>query len=223
MGEVNLPPTELLTSGYWLTLDEETVAALREEGTWNNDPNRYGPNWDTQRARARARAEYTCQVCGAQEEGRAHDVHHKTPFRAFASYEVANRLSNLAVLCSACHRRAETVVRVRSGLAGLAFTLGHLAPLFLMCDPGDLGVHSDPTSPLAEGQPAVVIYEHIPAGIGFSQRLYELRGEIMAQAYNLVSECPCTDGCPSCVGPGGEAGSGGKAEVLAILRNYVIG
>jgi hypothetical protein len=26
------------------------------------------------------------------------------------------------------------------------------------------------------------------------------------------------DGCPSCVGPGGENGAGGKQEALAIIR-----
>jgi DEAD/DEAH box helicase domain-containing protein len=33
-----------------------------------------------------------------------------------------------------------------------------------------------------------------------------------------VSQCGCEDGCPSCVGPGGENGIGGKQETLAILK-----
>jgi DEAD/DEAH box helicase domain-containing protein len=222
-GEVSLPPTELLTTGYWLALDEMTVERLRESGVWQGDPNEYGPNWRRQRDLARARDGYRCQACGNPEQDRAHDVHHKTPFRVFRNelgqidYETANRLDNLVTLCSVCHRRAETVVRMRSGLAGLAFTLSHLAPLFLMCDTRDLGVHSDPQSSLAEGQPAIVLYDQIPAGIGFSQRLYELHDELLVRAYELVSTCDCVDGCPSCVGPGGEIGSGGKQETLAIL------
>jgi DEAD/DEAH box helicase domain-containing protein len=131
---------------------------------------------------------------------------------------LANRPDNLVTLCPACHRRAEAAVRVRSGLAGLAFVLGHLAPFFLMCDVGDLGVHSDPQSPLAVGQPAVVIYDQVPAGIGFSQRLFELHDDLISRASELVSSCECQDGCPSCVGPGGESGLGGKEETLAILR-----
>jgi DEAD/DEAH box helicase domain-containing protein len=103
-------------------------------------------------------------------------------------------------------------------LAGLAFALGHLAPLFLMCDARDIGVHSDPQSPLANGQPAVVIYDQVPAGIGFSQRLFELHDQLMRHAYELVAACECADGCPSCVGPGGEGGYGGKREVLALLE-----
>jgi len=112
-------------------------------------------------------------------------------------------------------------VRVRSGLAGLAFVLIHLAPFFLMCDTRDLGVHSDPQSPLADGRPTVVLYDQVPAGIGFSQRLYELHASLLSQAYELVSGCECSDGCPSCVGPGGESGEGGKRETLAILAALI--
>jgi len=218
VGEVSLPPTELQTTGYWLALTEETMARLRDQGLWTNDPNDYGPNWLAQRDRARERDAYRCQNCGAPEQGRAHHVHHKTPFRAFASYQQANQLSNLVALCPRCHRRAELAVRMRSGLAGLGFVLGHLAPLFLMCDARDVGVHSDPRSPLADGRPAVVIYDQVPAGIGFSERLFELHDELMARAYELVAACECADGCPSCVGPAGEDGLGGKGETLALLE-----
>jgi DEAD/DEAH box helicase domain-containing protein len=221
IGELDLPKTELQTTGYWLALTEDTVEHLRQEGLWTNDPNNYGPNWRQQRDLARARDEYRCQVCGAPEQGRSHAVHHKIPFRTFPSYEQANRLENLVTLCPACHRRVETAVRVRSGLSGLAYALGHLAPLFLMCDVGDLGIHSDPQSNLSEGMPTVIIYDLVPAGIGFSQRLFELHGELIRQARELVASCECIDGCPSCVGPGGENGTGGKRETLAILEALV--
>ncbi|MBI4219320.1 MAG: DUF1998 domain-containing protein [Chloroflexi bacterium] len=217
-GEVSLPPTELQTTGYWLALMEETVEGLRSQGLWINDPNDYGPDWPAQRDRARARDRFRCQNCGAPERGRAHDVHHKIPFRAFASCKQANQLHNLVTLCSACHRRAELAVRMRSGLAGLAFALGHLAPLFLMCDARDVGVHSDLESPLADGRPAVVMYDLAPAGIGLSERLFELHDELIARACELVAACECADGCPSCVGPAGENGLGGKRETRAILE-----
>jgi DEAD/DEAH box helicase domain-containing protein len=63
-----------------------------------------------------------------------------------------------------------------------------------------------------------VLYDLVPAGIGFSQRLFELHAELMQRALELVSQCECADGCPSCVGPGGENGAGGRAETLAILN-----
>ncbi|MFM8321828.1 MAG: Zn-binding domain-containing protein, partial [Chloroflexota bacterium] len=224
-----LPATELLTTGYWLALDEASVEALRQEGLWRGDPNDYGPAWPEIRRRARQRDEFRCQVCGAPEAGREHDVHHKVPFRLFAASAQANQLDNLVTLCHDCHMRAEAAVRVRSGLSGLAYALGHLAPFFLMCDVEDLGVHHDPQAAFAGGRPAVAIYDHAPGGIGLSTRLFELHAGLLQRALELVRACPCTDGCPSCTGPGGqglgaptqEAAFGGKAETLAILERLV--
>ena len=215
---LDLPPTDLMTTGYWVSLSEETLSHLREAGVWSNDPNDYGPDWPRIRDRVRARDKYTCQVCGAVETNRQHDVHHKTPFRAFTSYMEANRLENLTTLCPSCHHKAEQNVRMKSGLSGLAYVLGNLAPLFLMCDAGDLGTHVEPVENQTFGQPTVVLYDAIPAGIGFSQKLFEMHNELIARAFELVSECPCADGCPSCVGPGGENGYGGKQEALEILK-----
>jgi DEAD/DEAH box helicase domain-containing protein len=149
-------------------------------------------------------------------------VHHKMPFRSFIrngqiDRELANRLENLATLCPSCHHKVEQNVRIRSGLAGLGFVLGNLAPLFLMCDTRDLGVHTDPAGTI-NGQPSVVLYDLVPAGIGFSQKLFEMHDELIQRALELVGQCPCEDGCPSCVGPGGENGVGGKQETLEILK-----
>ena len=216
---LDLPPTDLMTTGYWLSLSEETVSHLRDAGMWTNDPNDYGPDWPRIRDRVRARDKYTCQVCGAVESNRQHDVHHKTPFRAFTSMMDANRLENLTTLCPSCHRKVEQNVRMRSGLSGLAYVLGNLAPLFLMCDAGDLGTHVEPVENKVFGQPAIVLYDAVPAGIGFSEKLFEIHDDLMARALELVSDCPCTDGCPSCVGPGGENGYGGKQEALEILKH----
>ena len=215
---LDLPPTDLMTTGYWVSLSEETVTRLREAGMWTNDPNNYGPGWAQIRDRVRARDKYTCQVCGAVETNRQHDVHHKVPFRAFTSLVEANRLDNLTTLCPSCHHQVEQNVRMRSGLAGLAYMLGNLAPLFLMCDAGDLGTHVEPVENQTFGQPSIVLYDAIPAGIGFSQKLFEMHDELMARALELVSKCPCADGCPSCIGPGGENGYGGKQEALEILK-----
>ncbi len=214
---LDLPPSTLQTTGYWLSLAEETVEKLKAEGLWTGAPNDYGPGWPALAKRVRTRDGFRCQMCGTPETERAHDVHHKIPFRQFASAEQANQLFNLITLCPTCHHKAETAVRMRSGLAGLAFVLGNLAPLFLMCDARDLGVHSDPQSPLADGKSAVVLYDRVPAGIGFSARLFDLHDELIRRARELVSACGCSDGCPSCVGPGGEGGSGGKREAKAIL------
>jgi len=215
---LDLPPSELLTTGYWLALSNNTVEKLKDEGLWKNAPNDYGPNWSRQRELARTRDMFRCQLCGEPEGVKEHHVHHKAPFRLFDSTEQANQLLNLITLCNSCHRKVEIAVRIRSGLAGLAFTIGNLAPLFLMCDIGDLGIHSDPQSPLAEGKPAFILYDLIPGGIGLGEKLYEIHDELLRRGRELVEACGCEDGCPSCVGPGGENGLGGKRETIALLK-----
>jgi DEAD/DEAH box helicase domain-containing protein len=216
--ELSMPPADLFTTGYWLSLSDRTVDNLRELGVWNSDPNNYGPNWNEQRDKARARDGYICRVCGVSEGEHAHHVHHITPFRTFSNYQEANRLENLTTLCPSCHRRVESAVRVRSGLAGLAYVFGQLAPFFVMCDSNDLGIHSDPKSPFTDGKPTIVIYDQAPDGLGFSQHLFEMHSELIKQSHNLVKSCPCSEGCPSCVGPGGESGQGSKKETLSILE-----
>ncbi len=224
---LEMPSSALQTTGYWVNISDETVKGLSQEGLWSNASNDYGPGWNRIRERVRERDGFNCQVCGRMENGREHDVHHCVPFRTFRDEagridrERANQLDNLVTLCPECHHKVETNVRVRSGLAGLGYVLSQLAPLFLMCDPGDLGVFSDPAWAAAEGKPSVVLYDQVPAGIGFSQKLFEIHAELMARALELARACSCEDGCPSCVGAAGENGMGGKQETVAILQKMI--
>jgi DEAD/DEAH box helicase domain-containing protein len=217
-GDLDLPPSILNTAGYWIRISRAAVSQLRDSGLWLNDPNRYGSGWLRTRELTRARDNYRCQVCGVSEQGQAHHVHHKRPFREFDSPDEANQLANLITVCPSCHQKIEQSARMRSGLAGLAYVLGNLAPFYLMCDSRDLSVFSDPKAELVDGEPAVVLFETIPSGIGFSARLFEIHDELISGGYDLVVNCSCTDGCPSCVGPAGETGIGGKDAALAILE-----
>jgi DEAD/DEAH box helicase domain-containing protein len=175
-------------------------------------PNNYGPNWEAQRNAARARDLYRCVQCGAAEGAggrRQHDVHHILPFRSFGyipglneNYREANQLENLQTLCRTCHTRAEAGRGTQTALGGLAYALGNLAPLYLMCDPRDLGVMSEPRSKETKA-PTITLYDRAPEGLGFAERLYELHSELLQGALELVRSCPCRDGCPACVGPVG--------------------
>ena len=231
---LDYPPSEWETSGYWLRVAESAQRALEEAGQWHDSPNDYGPNWQAQRRRVRERDGYRCTECGAPEpqgasshrqHARQHDVHHLVPFRVFGyapgvneHYRQANRLSNLVLVCRACHQRLESGVRVRSGLDGLAYTLHHLAPLHLMCDVGDIGVSvvrdagtrgrgdaektESTQSPISNLQsPTLYIFERAAAGLGFSARLFELHDELLRGAVDLIRRCDCVRGCPACVGP----------------------
>lgn len=234
-GEIDLPEMELDTSGYWLVLGEGLAERLIEAGILLR-PNDYGPNWQEQRRKALERDNYRCRTCGAaadEEEGatrgRSLHVHHLRPFRDFGyvpqrneQYVQANRLENLITLCPTCHRRAEESQRTRSALGGLAYVLRNLAPLYLMCDPGDIQVSAEARNPLTRA-PTVVVYERIPAGVGFSQRLYELHGQLLQAALELVQDCTCREGCPACVGPPGEIGPATKQTTQQLLSMLLEG
>ncbi len=228
-GTIDLPEIVLDTTAYWLVLGETITAALIEEGILLA-PNDYGPNWAQQRRLALERDNHQCRGCGAvARPGQGLHVHHVRPFREFVwdwppdiprdetFYARANHLHNLTTLCPACHRRAEAGQQTRSALGGLAYTLRNLAPLFLMCDPGDIEVSAESRSPLTQS-PTLLIYEQIPAGVGFSQRLFAQRHELLAASLELVSDCPCRDGCPACVGPPADIGPDAKAITRQLLR-----
>jgi DEAD/DEAH box helicase domain-containing protein len=145
---LDYPPQTLETSGYWFEVSAAAQERLMQADQWRDAPNDYGPNWQEQRKKVRARDGYCCQKCGLPEPaGGQHDVHHLTPFRTFGyipgfneNYQLANRLTNLLLLCRRCHQRLESGVRTRSGLDGLAYALQNLAPLYLMCDRSDIGM-----------------------------------------------------------------------------------
>ncbi|HUF23250.1 MAG TPA: DEAD/DEAH box helicase [Vicinamibacterales bacterium] len=105
----------------------------------------------------------------------------------------------------------------RDGVAGLAYAMHSVAQLLLMCDRGDIGlsVTSD------EGDaPRVFIYDNYPGGIGFSEPLYLMHRLLLDRTREMIDECPCPNGCPSCVGPEGNQGPLAKAvasKLLAIL------
>ena len=224
-GEVTLPETVLETTGYWLVVSEDLVSRLREINLWQSDPNNYGPTWPEQRNKARARDGYRCTVCGAAEKpGHQHDVHHIRPFRSFGyipgvneNYKLANNLENLRTLCRSCHQKVERSQRLRSGLSGLAYLLGNLAPLHLMCDPSDLGTLVDHENEHT-GLPTIIVYDLAPAGIGLSERLFDLQPQLLSAALDVVTSCGCYRGCPACVGPVSEGAEALDWDVKALTR-----
>jgi len=227
-GEIDLPPREFQTTAYWLWIAPEAVEALMVEGVLLR-PNDYGPNWEAQRNAARARDGFRCQQCNASEPpgGPQHHVHHLRPFREFGyvrgqneNYKLANELDNLITLCPSCHRRVETATRTHSALGGLAHALGNLAPLHLMCDPRDIGSLVESRSK-ETGGPTITFYDEAAEGIGLSGRLYELHDELLRGALDLIRACPCTDGCPACIGPVGADGGETKGLTVKLVEKLV--
>ncbi len=228
-GDVNLPEQSMETTAYWLTVPDAVAATLRAAGAWDLEPIAdYGPNWEAQRELARQRDGYRCRLCGAPERpGRQHDVHHLVPFREFGyvpgeneRYRQANDLGNLITVCHTCHTRIETSKAAESGLHGLAHVLVHLAPLFLMASPQDLGVSASVRAP-GTRMPTIYLYDDIPGGVGFAERLYELHWHLLQAAEELIVACPCADGCPSCVGPVEDPEAQTKAQTLLLVQEML--
>ena len=219
--DLNLPPSILHTQAWWFSISSQVVHKVQEMGLWRNEVNDYGPAWPKLSQQIKERDKFRCQHCGAKQDQESFAVHHIKPFRTFANAQEANQPDNLITLCPRCHRLAEQQVKIQSGLAGLAFLIVNLAPFYVMCDRRDLDVIFQERSSHTELNPMIAIYDTTPGGIGLARRLYDLQDTILKDALNLVERCPCDEGCPSCVGPVAENGSGAKAHAIAILKELL--
>ncbi len=115
-------------------------------------------------------------------------------------------------------KRSWSPEEIERGLNGMAHVLANVAPLFLMCDPRDLGVYSETRGPFT-GQPTVFLYDSVPGGIGFAERLFASFDQILESAGAVVDACSCDDGCPSCVGAPVGLDDGGKSVTRELLRS----
>ncbi|MCG7215464.1 DEAD/DEAH box helicase [Paenibacillus mucilaginosus] len=102
-------------------------------------------------------------------------------------------------------------------LLGLSNVLVHIAPLYLMCDPHDIRVVPQ-VKAVHNKQPTIFFYDRYPGGVGLSERLYEVHGQLLAEAERIISSCGCLSGCPACVGPIEEVGLTGKQLSLGLLK-----
>ena len=109
---------------------------------------------------------------------------------------------------------------LEAGLQGMAHSLRHIASLRLMCDPRDLGAVAEVRSVTTQ-LPTVTVFEVYPGGVGFATRLYELHRELFDDAAQLVRDCPCAAGCPSCIGPL-HLVDGAKEACLKLLSASVL-
>ena len=95
-----------------------------------------------------------------------------------------------------------------------------LLPLIATCDRWDVGGVSTPLHPDV-GECAIFIYDGYPGGAGIVERGYRSGTRLLEATLTAVSECPCRDGCPSCV-QSPKCGNGNepldKAGAIRLLR-----
>jgi DEAD/DEAH box helicase domain-containing protein len=126
----------------------------------------------------------------------------------------------------------------QNGIFGLLYGFGSMATLLMMCDRRDLGTAIGERPPstareinwedFATGrstgfdakeffEPNLYIYDAYPGGIGFSEPLYRVCDTLLNRTLELISACPCENGCPSCVGPAADRSDRIKEVALEIL------
>jgi DEAD/DEAH box helicase domain-containing protein len=94
------------------------------------------------------------------------------------------------------------LVKERLDFAGGLHAAEHAAigilPLFALCDRNDIGGVSTPLHP-DTGKPQIFIYDAYPGGIGIAEKGFDLVEELWQTTLKAIKECPCEEGCPSCV------------------------
>lgn len=109
--------------------------------------------------------------------------------------------------------------RLEEGLIGTSQALKHIAPLFVMCDPSD--VHVVPQVKAAHNEkPTIFFYDRYPGGIGLSEKIYSGMEDILNETKQMVLNCQCSDGCPSCIGTD-TTSNHSKKDVVKLLNLFL--
>jgi DEAD/DEAH box helicase domain-containing protein len=93
---------------------------------------------------------------------------------------------------------AEFGLDLAGGLHGTEHAIIALMPLHVMCDRWDIGGLSSPAYG-ESGEPTIFVYDACEGGVGLAEKAYELLPELFATSYELVRDCRCDEGCPSCI------------------------
>ncbi|MGQ9808460.1 MAG: DEAD/DEAH box helicase [Armatimonadota bacterium] len=95
-----------------------------------------------------------------------------------------------------------------------------LTPLVASCDRWDVGGISHPYHLDTGGLATVFIYDAYPGGVGIASACYLRLKELLTETLELLRDCPCEEGCPSCI-HSPKCGSGNepldKAGALRLL------
>lgn len=88
-------------------------------------------------------------------------------------------------------------LRASEGVCGLRNLAIVALPLVAMCDSRDLGGVVDSKN---LGRTTMILYDRYPGGLGYSERGFQHMPRLLAICLEMVRDCPCEAGCPSCVG-----------------------
>ncbi len=96
------------------------------------------------------------------------------------------------------HQLAQERLDFAGGLHAAEHAAIAMLPLFALCDRNDIGGVSTALHP-DTNRAQIFIYDAHPGGVGIAEKGFELIGELWRETLKLIAECPCEDGCPSCI------------------------
>jgi DEAD/DEAH box helicase domain-containing protein len=91
----------------------------------------------------------------------------------------------------------EQKLKVSEGLCGLRNLAVVALPMVAMCDSRDISGVVDSQN---LGKSAMILYDRYPGGLGYAEKGFQQIGSLLQICHELVSQCDCEEGCPSCVG-----------------------
>ena len=97
----------------------------------------------------------------------------------------------------ACQLLKERKMRASEALCGIRNLAIVALPMVAMCDSRDISGVVDSHN---FGRPSMILYDRYPGGLGYAEKGYEQTREMLQICFDMVSQCQCHDGCPSCVG-----------------------
>jgi DEAD/DEAH box helicase domain-containing protein len=95
-------------------------------------------------------------------------------------------------------RAAVSTKEIAGGIHGAEHCAIGLLPLVATCDRWDIGGVSTPLHP-DTGLTTIFVYDGYPGGAGISERGYRAAERWLRATAERLRDCPCRDGCPSCV------------------------
>jgi DEAD/DEAH box helicase domain-containing protein len=125
-------------------------------------------------------------------------------------------------------RAIDQVIKGGLDFAGGLHAMEHAAiallPLFALCDRNDIGGVSTPLHQ-DTGKAQIFIYDAYPGGIGIARKGFDIITQLWAATSKAIEECPCQDGCPSCI-QSPKCGNNNepldKKAALVLLRSLLI-
>lgn len=189
-GDVHLPDHEMHTTSFWLTLKEELFKPM-----------------------VLTRAEILDGVVGL-----AHCLHHLAPLHLMCDGQDLGHCVG--------ERNGKWFVRSEASSQGrYEFQIQQpddnesVGENWLRIGAQDADqLETLPQEVLGRFDPTLYLYDSIPGGMGLASQIFDLFPALLRQTIELLSNCACEEGCPSCVGPPHEVGSRARAVALLLAN-----